>query len=78
VNILSATIVQGPGGDHCMLTTDLPDACWPYRGQLIITFQAAYNTGAAYVKTHFGIDAEVIPRGAPLNTVASRHPQWDI
>lgn len=58
------TIVQGNGADHIMLHTNLPDAAWPYKAELVLEARAAFNTGPEYVAKHFPDvqEVEVIQR----------------
>lgn len=62
MKVIKATVVQSNGTDKIILQTNLPEATWPYTGNLSIDFNAAQNKGVSFVKEHFGIDAEVIHR----------------
>jgi hypothetical protein len=51
------------GPDYCYLHTSLPNPCWPYEGNLAISFPAAAGTGVDYCAKHFpNIPIEIIRR----------------
>ena len=46
-----------------MIHTNLPEAGWPYKAELVLETRAAYHTGPDYVSQHFpDIPVEVIQR----------------
>ena len=53
MKITKITIIQGNGADHIILHTDLPEASWPYKAELVLETRAAYHTGPVYVAQHF-------------------------
>jgi hypothetical protein len=54
MKITKIEIVIQPGNcDRIILYTDLPEAVWPYEGELTIVFNAAKGLGEEYVATHF-------------------------
>lgn len=64
MNIRSITIVQGNGPDKVMLETDYPSPFpdFDYH-ELCLDFDAAYDTGPAYVARNFpGVPVTLIPR----------------
>lgn len=63
INIVKATVVLSSGGDHCMLFTDLPPA-FPLSSDqgAILRLDVGYDKGADYIREHFKIEPEVIPR----------------
>lgn len=64
LEITRAVVIQDAGSDKVMLTTNLPSACWPYQKEpLMMSFEAAANTGVEYLKRHFpGVPCEVLTR----------------
>jgi hypothetical protein len=54
MKIVSATIVRlRQGSDHVMLTTDLPEPAWPFKGELSMQFRTARGQAEAYLTEHF-------------------------
>lgn len=51
--MLEATIVSGAGPDYIFIKTNLPDACYPYKGQLVLQFTCAANGVEDYMRKHF-------------------------
>ena len=47
--------------DTIMLFTTLPEPCYPYRGDLILTFHAAQGYGEEYCKRYFaGMKIDIV------------------
>jgi hypothetical protein len=54
MNITGISVVTGlPGGDVVALTTDLPEACWPFTNKQVLRFETPPGTGEGYVRTYF-------------------------
>lgn len=64
MNIRSITIVQGTGPDKVMLETDYPSPCPDFDShELCLDFDAAYDTGPAYVARNFpGVPVKLVRR----------------
>lgn len=62
IKIYKATVIETSGSDKILLSTDLPDPYYPFTGVLQLKMGAARDTGAAYVREHFGIEPTVIER----------------
>lgn len=60
IQLLSATVLKGNGADKILIKTNLPEACWPYQGNLHLQFSAAAGSGINYVFEHFGLTPMVI------------------
>lgn len=50
---LKGVIVKGLGADHVMIETCLPDPCYPFIGNLTVTFRVAQGDAERYVSEHF-------------------------
>ena len=61
-----AVILTGQGPDRAYLTTNKPSPFKAYSDPLTFSFEVETGNGQAYVKEHFGLDAEIINRGAKL------------
>jgi hypothetical protein len=67
MKIIKAMVLTGQGPDRVFITTELPSSFITYAKEpLTLQFEATAGSGVAYVKQHFGIDAEVVNRGAKL------------
>lgn len=53
MNILHITIVKTQATDKLCMTTDLPAACWPYKGNAEVIMEVAFDWGEEYVRQHF-------------------------
>lgn len=53
MKILSIAIIKTGGTDIISLETDLPDGCFPYKGNAYFDAKVAHSTGVDYVKKHF-------------------------
>ena len=64
MKITSITIVQGSGPDKVMLGTTFPSPCPAFdTNDLCLDFNAAADSGPAYVAEHFpGVPVIIIPR----------------
>lgn len=61
LEVTKALVLIGTEEDTVLLTTTLPEACWPFEENVLLTMRAAKGTGEDYVKRHFpGIECEVI------------------
>jgi hypothetical protein len=64
--VTKVTIITGSGADKIILTTTLPDGCYPYDPhESTIEMRAACGQGAAYILDQF-------PKLAELITVVNR------
>ena len=62
MRIIKAGVLTGQGADRVFLTTNLPSSFPIYPEPRMLSFECEAGTGAAYVLTNFGIEAEVIDR----------------
>ena len=53
MQITKATIIKGFGADKVILFTDLPSACYPYKGNQSLSFDTAKDTANDYMRIHF-------------------------
>ena len=61
LNITKITIIKGDGSHYIYLTTDLPSAVWPFRGNADMILHCAYGTAEEYCKKNFpGVPVEII------------------
>lgn len=66
LKITKATIVLGFGADKVLLWTDLPSTMPKVTTQnMCLSFDTEIDTGADYVRRHFGIEPEIIQRERP-------------
>lgn len=62
VKITKIVILTGPGTDHLILHTELPEGIWPFTATATLTLYVARGKGEEYVKTHFpNVEYEVLP-----------------
>lgn len=59
INITKATVVLTEGTDNVYLHTDLPEP-FMYEGNCRFAFSVTHNKGVDYVRTHFGIEPEIV------------------
>jgi hypothetical protein len=65
MNIIKAIIINGHGCDKVLLMTDLPEPCWPFKGNASLELNVARDNGKSYVEQHFPeIEIEVIERAS--------------
>lgn len=63
MKIKEITIVKTHGSDKVLLHTNLVEATYPYTGELVLSFEAAYDDGLSYVKKAFpDVAVKVIDR----------------
>lgn len=53
MKITRIIIITGEGSDRVSLETDLPEATYPYKESLFLSFHAAADSGEKYCKKHF-------------------------
>lgn len=59
MEITSITVILDESADTVLVTTNLPGAVWPFKDTLVLKFNAAKDTGAEYVRKHFGIEPTI-------------------
>ena len=61
MNIIKAQIVRDGGPDNVSLTTDLPEATWPFEDKLCLNFVVRAGDAEKYLGEHFpDVPIEVI------------------
>ncbi|MEG0869777.1 MAG: hypothetical protein RSD49_08400 [Hafnia sp.] len=60
MQITRIVVMLTESSDRINLSTHLPQAVWPYKGNQVISFEAARNTGLEYVRRHFDIEPEIL------------------
>lgn len=61
LNVAVARVVRSVSGpDTIFLMVDLPAATFPFNDSAMVSMSAAAGTGAEYVRTHFGMEPEII------------------
>lgn len=64
INVTSAKVlIAKHGPDLVIVETDLPPTVFPYKENATPRFEVAKGQGADYVRTHLGIEPEVINIG---------------
>jgi len=53
LDIVSATVVTGSGPDYVYLGTKFPEPCYPFTGNLNLSFTVASGDGENYLMEHF-------------------------
>lgn len=49
---LNITLLECNGPDELSIEVDLPEGCWPYRGNASIKMHTAKGSGEEYIKRH--------------------------
>ena len=56
-------LIENSGPDELFLYTELPEAGWPFKGNLSLKTSVAADKGLEYCKEHFpGVELEIISR----------------
>ncbi len=53
IKIVSISIIQGFGPDFIHLSTELPNGCWPFKGEASLKMEVACGDAERYCAEHF-------------------------